>query len=222
MKTSLIVIAKNEIEGIRKLGPKLKQLQIDEIIVIDGNSTDGTFEECKKMGFKTIRQKSVGRGNAFREGLENSSGDILVFFSPDGNEDPDDISKLVLKIKEGFDLVIASRFGKNSKSEDVTAIRKVANNLTTNVINLLFRGSYTDACNGFRAIKKSVMQSINTDAKWFEIEIQISMRCLKKGYKIAEIPTYERERTGGSSNLNLFSTGIRHGWFILREFFSKN
>ncbi|MHB8603117.1 MAG: glycosyltransferase family 2 protein [Nitrosotalea sp.] len=219
MKVSIIVLARNELKGIQETIPKLKQLPIDEIVVVDGNSTDGTFEECKKMGIKVIKQKSIGRGNAFREGLRNSTGDVLVFFSPDGNENPDDIPKLISKISEGYDLVIASRFSSQSGSADVTAVRKIANNLTTKVINTLFHGSYTDACNGFRVIKRSAMEKINTDAKWFEIEIQISMRCLKEGFKVTEIPTFEGERVAGGSNLNLFTTGLRHGWYILRELF---
>lgn len=219
LRVSLIILTRNEAEGIRRLSPKLKELPVDEIVVVDGNSTDGTFEECKKLGFKVIRQKSIGRGNAFREGLRNSTGDVLVFFSPDGNENPDDIPKLISKISEGYDLVIASRFSSQSGSADVTVVRKLANNLTTKVINTLFHGSYTDACNGFRVIKRSAMEKINTDAKWFEIEIQISMRCLKEGLKVTEIPTFEGERMAGGSNLNLFTTGLRHGWYILRELF---
>jgi glycosyltransferase involved in cell wall biosynthesis len=218
MKTSIVVLARNEIMGIKETIPKLTQLPVDEILVIDGNSTDGTFEECQKLGVKVIRQKSIGRGNAFKEGLNNSTGDLLVFFSPDGNENSDDIPKLISKISEGYDLVIESRFTPQSGSADVTTIRKLANDLTTKVINVLFHGSYTDACNGFRAIKRQAMEKINIDAKWFEAEIQISMRCLKEGLRVTEIPTFEGKRVAGGSNLNLFTTGLRHGWYILREY----
>jgi glycosyltransferase involved in cell wall biosynthesis len=218
LKVSVIVLARNEVDGIKINIPKIKQLNVDEIIVIDGNSSDGTFEESQKLGVKVFKQNSIGRGNAFREGLLHATGDILVYFSPDGNEDPQDIPKLVSKIEDGHDLVIASRFHKNSGSEDVTFIRKIANNLTTKVINILFNGNYTDACNGFRAIRKDMMKDLKTDAKWFEIEIQISMRALKKHFRIGEIPTFEYQRMSGISGLHLFSTGLRHGWYILKEF----
>lgn len=219
MKTSLIIVARNELEGIRQITPIIKNHSLHEIIVIDGNSTDGTFEECKKMGLNVIRQKSIGRGNAFREGLENASGEILIFFSPDGNENHEDIPKLISKIMEGYDLVIGSRLMEGGGSLDFTPLRKFLTNLVTRTINLLYGANYTDACNGLRAIRRSTMKNIETDAVWHEIEIQISIRCIKRGYKVTEIPTFEGERIGGTVKLKLFSTGLRHGWYLLRELF---
>ena len=220
MKVSLIVLTRNELTGVKNILPKIPRDIINEIVVIDGNSTDGTYEECQKMNLEVIKQKSKGRGNAFREGLNNSKGDILIFFSPDGNENPEDIPRLITKISEGYDLVIASRLTKGGGSDDFTFLRKMLTMLVTKTINILFKGSYTDACNGFRAIKRSVLESIRTDATWHEIEIQISIRCLKRKCRISEIPTFEDRRIAGTSNLNLFTTGIRHMWYILKEIFS--
>lgn len=220
-KVSLIVLTYNERAGLEKMMPRIKRSWADEILVVDYNSKDGTVELAKKMGFKVIPQLIRGRGNAFRLGLEHAKGDILVYFSPDGNEIPEDIPKLVDKINEGYDMVIASRFSRLSKSEDATFIRRLGNNIFTSVINLLFRTKLTDAVNGFRAIRKSVMQDINTDARYFDIEIQMSMRCGKNGYKTAEIPTIEPKRIEGKGKLNTFVDGWRYTKLILREFLRK-
>lgn len=216
-KVSLIILTYNEREGFEKIVPRIKKSWIDEIIVVDYNSKDGTVEIAKKMGLKVIQQTTRGRGNAFRIGMENAKGDILIYFSPDGNEVPEDIPKLIDKINQGYDMVIASRFSKLSKSEDATFTRRLGNNIFTFMINTLFRTKLTDALNGFRAIKKEAMKKINTDAKNFEIEIQMSIRCAKKGYKITEIPTLEPKRVGGVAKLNTIVDGWRCAVYVLKE-----
>jgi len=218
---SLIVLTRNEKFGFEKIMPRVKRSWVDEILVVDYKSDDGTVELAKKFGFKVIQQEKKGRGNAFRLGMEQAKGDILVYFSPDGNEVPEDIPKLIKKINEGYDLVIASRFTKRSKSYDATLIRSFGNNFFTKAVNLLFGASFTDSINGFRAIRKYIMEDINTDAEHFEIEIQMSIRCAKKNYKICEIPTIEPKRLHGEGKLNTYVDGWRYTKLILREFFNK-
>jgi glycosyltransferase involved in cell wall biosynthesis len=219
MKTSLIVLTLNEFEGFKKIMPKVNRKWVDEIIVIDGGSTDGTPELAKKMGYKVITQRNRGRGEAFRLGLEKSKGDLLVYFSPDGNEDPKDIPKLLEKANEGYDMVIASRFGNGSKSYDATFIRLIGNKFFTLLINMLFGLHLSDAVNGFRAITRKAMESIKTDAVYFDIEIQMTMRCARKGYKISEIPTIEYPRVFGKGKLSTIKDGFRYLKLILIEFF---
>ncbi len=219
LSVSLIVLTYNEREGMEKIMPHVRKSWVDEIIVVDNDSEDGTAEIAKKMGLKVVQQKNNGRGHAFRIGMEYAKGDILVYFSPDGNEVPEDIPKLIKKINQGYDMVIASRFSKFSKSKDATLIRRIGNNTFTGIINLLFGIKLTDAVNGFRAIRKEVMQKINTDARYFDIEIQMSIRCGKNGYKIAEIPTVEPERVGGKAKLNTIVDGWKYVLLILRELF---
>ena len=64
---------------------------LDEVLVVDGGSTDGTLEFFESRGVRVIRQERRGRGEAFRLAAQHARNDRLVFFSPDGNEDPDDI-----------------------------------------------------------------------------------------------------------------------------------
>ncbi len=217
MRVSLIVLTWNEAVGFKEIMPKINRKWVDEIIVVDGGSTDGTVELAKQMGFKVVVQKKHGRGNAFREGMENASGDVLVFFSPDGNEEPADIPKLVAMIGRGCDMVIASRFGYHSKSFDATFIRRLGNKFFTCLTNLLFGTRLTDAVNGFRAIRKPVMQSLNTTAETFEIETQMTIRCAKKGHKMCEIPTIEGKRISGSGKLSTIVDGTKYLLLILRE-----
>ncbi len=182
-KVSLILLTSNEIEGCKKIIPMISKGDIDEFICVDLNSKDGTVEYLKKMGYKVCKQKRKGRGIAFRIGMENAKGDILVYFSPDGNEDPKDIPRLVKKINDGYDMVIASRFHPDAVSEDATLVRRFGNLMFTGLINLFWHSNVTDAVNGFRAIRKDAMKGIKTRTRYFEIEIEMTIKCSKKGYK---------------------------------------
>ena len=219
LKATLVILTLNEIAGMKTIMPQVKQEWVDEILLADGGSTDGTCEYAKELGIKVVNQKTKGRGEAFRVGASEAKNEILVYFSPDGNEDPNDIPKLIGKIREGYDMAIASRFSNDSESKDATLIRRIGNNMFTLAINILFGTRLTDAVNGFRAIRKSVMLDLHTDSNQFEIEIQMTMRCARKKYKITEIPTFEGKRIGGEAKLHTIRDGYAYAKLIAKEFF---
>lgn len=218
MNVSLVVLTLNEFDGLSELIPRIRDDWADEIVVVDGGSTDGTKKLATQAGYRVVEQGDPGRGNAFREALDVTSGDILVYFSPDGNEVPEDIPRLVDAVRKGSDMAIASRFAPGAESADATGLHLLGNRLFTASINALFGGSLTDAVNGFRAIRRDAMEALDTDAKHFDIEIQMSMRALHAGMDITEIPTREPERIGGEPELSTFVDGARLGRTIIREF----
>jgi glycosyltransferase involved in cell wall biosynthesis len=220
MKSSLIILTRNEIEGIKNLFEKIPINSFDECFVVDFKSTDGTVEFLKEKGIKIIFQEKPGRGEAFRLAYQKSIGDILVFFSPDGNEDPLDTVKLVELIKKGNDMAIASRFlpqSRNDESDKIIPLRAWANQTFTLLANLFFSGSLTDSINGFRAIRKEKFDELNLDASGFAIEYQMSIRALKLRHKIIEIPTLENERIGGESTAKSWSTGVKLLEILFKE-----
>lgn len=219
-KATLVILTFNEIKGITALYDKLPLDKIDEVFVVDGGSKDGTIEFFKEKGLRVVPQDIHGRGEAFRIGIMKAKNENVVFFSPDGNEDPNDILKLLNGLNERYDMVIASRFMKGSRSDDSDVpfpIRGVGNKVFTLLVNILWSGKLTDSINGFRAIKKSKFKRINPDAPGFAIEFQMSIRALKFGYKIKEIPTYEGDRIGGKSTAHTIPTGWLLTKIILRE-----
>ena len=180
MSTAIIILTLDEIDGVRAIVPKLNNDWAEEIIFVDGGSKDGTIEEAKKLGFKVIHQNNKGEGNACRIGVEKTNSDYIMFFSPDGNDEPEAIPQMISKISEGFDIVHISRFGKHSESRDAGPFDRFGNRMFTFLVNVFFGGNYSDALNGFRIIRRDVMLKLKTDAQHLNIEQQICIRAAKK------------------------------------------
>ena len=164
MSVDLLVLTQNEVEGIRAIMPKINRKWVDHIIIVDGGSTDGTVEESKKQGFQVIRQKRKGHGNAIITGVESTNSDYIVIFGPDGNHDPMEIPQLIEKIKEGYDQVLISRFGKTSVNLDAGIIDRFGNRMFTFLVNVFFGGHYTDALNESRIISRKAFGQLKFDA----------------------------------------------------------
>ena len=218
MSIAVIVLTLDEIDGVKVIMPKVKKEWADEIVFVDGGSKDGTVEEATKMGFRVIHQKNKGEGNACRLGVEQTKSDFVLFFSPDGNDLPEDIHKLIQKAKEGHDIVHISRFGKNSMSEDAGWLDSFGNNMFTFLVNTFFGSRYTDALNGFRIIKRSIFEELKTVCEPLGIEQEITIRCAKKRYPIYEIDSREPKRIGGERKMRPLPVGVRLSRQIIKEF----
>lgn len=221
MKIGLVILTKNEIQGVQAIIPKIPREVVDELFAVDGNSTDGTREYFESVGIKVLAQTSPGRGEAFRIAVKHTVCDALIFFSPDGNEDPADIPKFREYLEKGADLVIASRMMKGAHNEEddkTLPIRKWVNQLFTLAANILWnRGPYiTDTINGFRAVTVEAFKELAPDGRGYTIEYQSSIRAFKKGMKIAEFPTYEGERIGEGG-----SPALPTGLAFIRLFFRE-
>lgn len=222
VQTTLIILTRNEITGLTSLIHKIPLHTVDEYFLVDYKSKDGTVEFAKKNKIPVVKQNKPGRAEAFRIGFRNAHGKYLIFFSPDGNENPDDIPKLVLSLTAGADMCIASRFLKASRNEEDNQFfkwRAWANIGFTFLANIIFnRSKYvSDTINGYRAITKDAFEKLHVDVQGFAIEYQMSMRAMKLGMKIDEIPTLEGERIGGFSTSYAIPTGMKFVYYLLRE-----
>ncbi len=229
MKTTLIVPTLNELRGIKDIMPKVKKEWCEQVIVLDGHSTNGTIELARQMGYEIFQAGSKGLWNEYRELFKSGiiKGDIVITFSPDGNSVPEAIPLLSQTIELlDKDIVIASRYACGAHSDDDTRITRIGNWLFTKLVNLLCGSRYTDSLVMFRAYKREVveqlgftdetprihklLQKISGLSSW---EAPMAMRASKAGLKVAEIPVDEPPNY--SNNGRRRQTWVIHGFVIL-------
>ena len=169
MSTAVVLTTLNEITGVKKIVPQINREWAEEIIFVDGGSTDGTIEEAKKMGFKVIIQTQKGdftggHGGALIDGVNATTSDNIIFFGPDGNAEPEKIPELIEKIKEGYDQVLVTRFGKGSVNLDAGIIDRFGNKMFTFLVNVFFGGHWSDVLNENRIISRKAFSELKFDA----------------------------------------------------------
>jgi len=210
----------NEVEGLRSIWANIPFELFARVLVVDGNSTDGTLEFLADKGYEVLCQESPGRGNAIREAMERVDEEIVVFMSSDGNDDPAYVSAMLAKMAEGYDIVAGSRFignGNTDDSDDPIGIRRFGNMAFTMLINLLWNGHLTDSLFGLRALRVSAWRSMKIEATRNETEFLMSISACKLGLKIAEIPVVEGQRVGGGVKATTLATGWCFLWLMVRE-----
>ena len=222
MSSLLVIPTLNEVDGMKQIIPLIKKEWVDEILIVDGGSTDGTVEEAKKLNLKVIQQKSKGSfGAAIYDGFESTDAEYLLMFGADGNNEPEEIPKILEKMKEGYDQVLISRFGKTSINEDAGIIDAFGNKMFTSITNIFFRGQLTDTLSSSRAFTKKAWDEIKFDAFGLDSVLQMSIRGLIKNQKIIEIVGNERARVGGERKMHRIPTATRLTARIIRELFWK-
>lgn len=217
---SLVIAALNEeatiglvIEQCRGYG--------DEVLVMDGHSTDGTCEIAVSRGARVVLDSGGGKGSALRESLDYVRGDILVFLDADGSHEASDIPKLLGPILRGeADHVSASRLmGGSSELHGGfdEFFRLTGSSFITACINKRFKVRLSDSQNGFRAIRADVMRNLELREDITTIEQEMIIKTLKKGYRLAEVPSHEYKRMAGKSKISLRSVWFRYGYSLIKN-----
>ena len=231
MKVTLLIPTLNEVNGMKAIMPKIKPEWYDQLLIVDGQSSDGTIEYCKEKGYPIVIQKKRGMRNAYMESWPHITGDIVLTFSPDGNSIPELIPECIKKMKEGYDMVIVSRYAEGAKSYDDDAVTAFGNKLFTTFINLLHGARYTDAMVIYRAYRRDLIYELDLDKdsshefeeKIFKTNISweplLSIRAAKRKLKISEIPGDEPAREGGERKLQVLRWGAAYMFQVFREIF---
>ncbi len=217
-RVSVVIPTLNEAKNLPHVFAKLPR-SLHEVIVVDGFSTDDTLEVARTLrpDVRIVLQQHRGKGDALRCGFEAASGDILVMLDADGSADPAEIPAFVKALVEGADFAKGSRFRDGGGSSDITHLRRVGNRALNGLVNVLFRTSYSDLCYGYNAFWRHCLAAMNVDCTGFEVETLINIRVARAGLDIREVPSFERDRIYGQSNLRTFRDGARVLRTIVRE-----
>tara|TARA_Y100000996_G_scaffold415533_2_gene410897 strand:- start:1503 stop:2165 length:663 start_codon:yes stop_codon:yes gene_type:complete len=218
MSVALIILTLNEIDGVKEILPKIKKEWVDEILVVDGGSTDGTIEYVKKIGFKIIIQSKKGHGAAIIEGVRNTKSDKILIFGPDGNHKLEEIKQLIEKSEEGFEQVVISRFGHNSINNNPNS-EVFGNKLFASLVNIFFKSNLTDVLNESRIITRDAFNELKFDALQLDSTFQMTIRSIKKKQKYFEITGSDNARIGGKRKMRPFHTGCLLIKRLVKEFF---
>jgi len=237
MTSTLLVMTLNEIDGMKAIMPRLQADAVDEIIVVDGGSTDGTIEWARDHGYEVYVQQRPGFRSAYLEVWPRIKGDVVIYFTPDGNSVPEIVPQLVEKMRKGYDLVIASRYLDGAKSEDDDVVTKFGNWMFRTLVNVLLRPSgsprMTDPMVMLRAHRKDLPTRLGLDRpepfvgleRLFRTRVDwiplMSMRAVKRGIKWSEVPADEPARIGGERKLRIFRWGSVYLLQLLREWRSR-
>ena len=217
-----VIMTRNEEGNIADIIRSTKPF-VDDIYVVDGHSTDRTREIAASEGAKVLLDNGKGKGDGIRTAIKKIDSDILVFIDADGSHDPQDIPKLVAPIQQGrADMVVGSR-GRGGSDElhgDIQKLlRMIGSDIILIAINYRWKCHLTDSQNGFRAVRTQAARTLNLKENITTIEQEMTMKFLKKGYTIDEIPAHEYARKHGQSKIRLSKVWFRYIWSAVKNLF---
>ncbi len=210
---SVVIPTLNEAANLPYVLPRIPAW-VSEVVLVDGNSTDGTAEVAMELmpNIRVIKELRRGKGRALRTGIEAARGKIIITLDADGSADPAEIPVFVGALLSGADFVKGSRFMQGGGTDDMEWYRRLGNWGFVTLVKWRFGSRFTDLCYGYNAFWKDVWPYIvSDDADGFEIETSMNIRALNSKLKIHEVPSMEYSRINGTSNLRT----IADGWRVL-------
>lgn len=220
VRVSVVLPALNEADNLPHVFTEFP-VGLHEVVLVDGNSVDGTVEVAGRLrpDIRIVLQAGRGKGDALACGFAACTGEVIVMMDADGSTDPKEIPRFVSALQGGADFAKGSRYLDGGGSADLTWLRRTGNWFLSRAVNLLYGTKYTDLCYGYNAFRRRCLDSLLVDCPGFEVETLINIRVARLGLKVAEVPSFEGQRISGTSNLHPLRDGFRVLRVIVRERF---
>ena len=235
-RIAIVVPVRNESLSIRPLFERFvsaaqEWLEPYGLIVVDGNSSDGTVDQVRsftsRLSIEIVELgEDVGLGGALEAGLQRAlaQADVVVTMDGDDSHDPHMIPALLARLDEGYDVVVASRFAPGGQELGVAAHRKALSHAASAVLRLLFPvGIVQDYSSGFRAYRAEALRSLARQGRivsetGFACMLDLLLRLRAQGARAAEVPLVLRyDRKPSESKMNVPRTVVRYLVLIARN-----
>jgi dolichol-phosphate mannosyltransferase len=212
-KVEIIIPTLNEESSIRELIKDIKNYNCiaqNSILVIDGGSTDKTVEICNDENVTVLQQRRKGKGSAMREAVDATDTDVIVFIDGDGTYSINDLNSLLEPVlSDKADMVVGSRVLGNREKGSISKFNYIGNKLFNKTINFSLKSNVTDSLSGYRVLRREVFRELILFSDSFEIEVEMTVEALAKGYRVKEIPIKYGKRKESQTKLNPLSDGIK-------------
>lgn len=212
---SLVLPARNEADGLRRLLPELVTLLPDaEIIVVNDGSDDDTLDVCEEFPVRVISHPyPKGNGAAVKSGARAAHGDVLIFMDADGQHKPEDIPALLEKFKEGYDMVVGAR----TSGSQAGVHRAVANDIFSRFASWMVQQPVEDLTSGFRVVKADKFRKfLYLLPNGFSYPTTITMSFFRAGFDVSYVPIHTPRRSTGKSHIRPVRDGVRFLLIIIK------
>jgi glycosyltransferase involved in cell wall biosynthesis len=218
VRVSVVIPTRNEAFNLPSSMGSLPD-GLHEVIVVDGHSTDGSAEVAAGLHARAVvlHQEGKGKGDALRIGFAAVTGDIVVMMDADGSMDGAEIVRFVDALVAGADFVKGSRMMDGGGSTDFTALRDAGNRVLRGVFNRMYRTNFSELCYGYMGFWAHHRDLLQVTCAGFEVETFLNIRAVDAGLAVSEVPSVERCRLFGESNLNVVRDGLRIARLLGRE-----
>jgi len=219
---TLLLPTLNEVDGIRKIFPLIDKSLVDDILIVDGGSTDGTVEFAIENNIRIMSQIRKGLSEGVSDAISTLKTDCVIEFSLDGNCMVEQLPELVERLKQGYDVVVVSRYLPPAKSYDDGIITAFGNFMFTRMIRWLGKFPITDSLTIYRGFDINVTKLPEFQRCLYGpvFEPLISAVAAARNLKVFEIPGDEPARIGGVSKMSVTYNGscillmiVRMYWF---------
>lgn len=189
----VLIPALDEAETIDDVVSGFQEQGFDNILVVDGGSTDGTREIAAEHGARVQRQSDTGKGQAVREALEWIDAPYVLMLDGDGTYLPDDAFTMLQPLDDGAEHVIGNRFA-GMEPGAMTPLNRIGNRLINRVFVFAHGRDLRDVLSGYRAFSSASVERLHLTADGFGIETELAVECMKHGVPTVVVPIRYRPR----------------------------
>ena len=209
----------DEAETVARVVDAFRDVGIEQVLVIDGGSTDGTRAAARKAGARVAEQSGRGKGQAVREAVrDHIDAPYVVMADADATYDAGDVDAMLDPLFDGeAEHVIGNRFA-DMRPGAMTRLNRIGNRIINVAFRTIHGEDYRDILSGYRAFTRESFLRLHLTADGFGIETEMAVECVKNQVPVAVVPITYRERPGGSAT-NLHP--IRDGGVIFLELYRK-